>query len=473
LISADQHGVVKYWQPNFNNVKEIQAHSETIRGIAFAPTDSKFVTGGDDAALKIFDFAGGTEEATLTGHQWEIRCLDWHPTKGLLVSGSKDHSVKLWDPRSGRCLTTLNASKNQVSRTLFEPTHGEFLATSGRDHIIRIFDLRMMRDVFQLRGHDTEVTAIQWHPQHRNLLSSGGHAGAMHHYLLDEQNPPPGVSVTLSPYDSADPNNASAQTIFPAHSIGHAHEPTGPIWSLSWHPLGHILASGSNDRITRFWTRARPGDTSYLNDRFHIGQQAAEERGTYSRRDDRRQAREAEEMEAIDEAEGLTEQSGPPQLPGIMLPGIALPGAPQLPGFGAAAPALPQPGLPIMPPPLLPGANGHILPPPPGFDPSQIDLEKLKEMFGGSLPPLPPPPNGAPFPIPGFPLMPGGLPPPPLPGQIPPGFPGLPGFPPLPPPDANGVGNGAPLASELAGGRKRAPLPSQEDMLRRGRGRGR
>ncbi len=24
-----------------------------------------------------------------------------------------------------------------------------------------------------------------------------------------------------------------------------AHE--GPVWSLSWHPLGHMLASGSND----------------------------------------------------------------------------------------------------------------------------------------------------------------------------------------------------------------------------------
>lgn len=62
LISADQDGIVKYWQPNFNNVKEIQAHNETIRGLVFSPTDTKFATASDDATIKIFDFAGGIEE---------------------------------------------------------------------------------------------------------------------------------------------------------------------------------------------------------------------------------------------------------------------------------------------------------------------------------------------------------------------------------------------------------------------------
>lgn len=33
------------------------------------------------------------------------------------------------------------------------------------------------------------------------------------------------------------------------------------IWTLDWHPLGHILATGSNDNNTKFWGRNRPGDT--------------------------------------------------------------------------------------------------------------------------------------------------------------------------------------------------------------------
>ena len=32
------------------------------------------------------------------------------------------------------------------------------------------------------------------------------------------------------------------------------------IWTLAWHPAGHLLATGSGDTCTKFWGRARPGD---------------------------------------------------------------------------------------------------------------------------------------------------------------------------------------------------------------------
>ena len=40
------------------------------------------------------------------------------------------------------------------------------------------------------------------------------------------------------------------------------------IWSMSWHPLGHVLASGSNDHTTKFWTRNRPGDS--MQDKYNL-----------------------------------------------------------------------------------------------------------------------------------------------------------------------------------------------------------
>ena len=63
LISADQDGNVKYWQPNFNPVNAFRAHEDPVRDLAFAPTDTKFVTASDDASLKIFDFSTATEES--------------------------------------------------------------------------------------------------------------------------------------------------------------------------------------------------------------------------------------------------------------------------------------------------------------------------------------------------------------------------------------------------------------------------
>ena len=51
-----------------------------------------------------------------------------------------------------------------------------------------------------------------------------------------------------------------------------AHEDA--VFSLSFHPLGHILCSGSKDFTARFWCRARPTGGHEM-DRWHIGEERA------------------------------------------------------------------------------------------------------------------------------------------------------------------------------------------------------
>ena len=78
------------------------------------------------------------------------------------------------------------------------------------------------------------VPAIAWHPVHRELLASGGAEGSIIYWAL-------GYST-------------------PRAAIEQAHDSN--VWALAWHPLGHIVCSGSNDYTVRFWSRDRPGDTS-------------------------------------------------------------------------------------------------------------------------------------------------------------------------------------------------------------------
>ncbi|KAK4106805.1 WD40 repeat-like protein [Parathielavia hyrcaniae] len=495
LVSADHDGIIKYWQPNFNNVESIRGHTDPIRDLAFSPTDIKFVTASDDSTLRIFDFAAGAAESTLTGHGWDAKSCDWHPTKGLIVSGSKDHLVKLWDPRTGRCLTTLHGHKNTITKTVFERVRGQCLATSARDQTARVFDLRMMRDICLLRGHEKDISTLTWHPVHSNFLSTGGSEGSLFHYLLDEPNTPPGHSASMAPYDSADPASTPAQTIYPAHKVPYAHD--FAIWSLDWHPLGHILASGSNDRITRFWARARPGEADSFNDRYHIGEAAAEVQGTWDRRGHRHMRQAEEEQEMEDEMDGLVDQKMPlkqpggggvpglggipgfsqqqhqqhqqpplPTLPGLVPPPPPPPGL--IPGVGGAGQAPPPPQLPF-PLPGLPPPGGIPPPPPPlpgvgVVDPKNPpDFAAIAEMMKkhGIVPPPPPPPGM---------LLPGLIPPPGF-APHPPG-----GFPPPPPPPPGHIAAAAAAAAAAAqrggdggggaSGRRRAPLPSQEESLR-------
>lgn len=48
----------------------------------------------------------------------------------------------------------------------------------------------------------------------------------------------------------------------PAAKVPYAHDMA--IWDLQWHPAGHMLATASNDRQTKFWTRNRLGSTAGL-----------------------------------------------------------------------------------------------------------------------------------------------------------------------------------------------------------------
>uniref|UniRef100_A0A915PM59 Anaphase-promoting complex subunit 4 WD40 domain-containing protein n=1 Tax=Setaria digitata TaxID=48799 RepID=A0A915PM59_9BILA len=235
LVSADHDGFVKYWQPNMNNVHMYQAHKdEAIRSISFAPTDVKLVTGSDDATARIWDFARCAEEKVLRGHGSDVRSVDWHPQKGLVCTGSRDSQqpVKLWDPKTGQCLATLHDHKNSVMAVQWNK-NGNWLLTGSRDHLIKMYDIRMMREMHTYRGHKKEVTALAWHPVHEGMFVSGGGDGSLAYWLV----------------------NNDKELGF----LEHAHDQA--IWTLEWHPLGHILASGSNDNNTKFWARNRPGDT--------------------------------------------------------------------------------------------------------------------------------------------------------------------------------------------------------------------
>lgn len=67
LISADNNGIIKYFQSNMNNLQALQGHKEAIRDISFAPNDARFATGSDDGTIKIWNFEEMREEKTLSG----------------------------------------------------------------------------------------------------------------------------------------------------------------------------------------------------------------------------------------------------------------------------------------------------------------------------------------------------------------------------------------------------------------------
>ncbi|KAL1490489.1 hypothetical protein ABEB36_013174 [Hypothenemus hampei] len=247
MVTGDHAGYVKYWQSNMNNVKVFQAHKEALRGISFSPSDTKFVTCSDDGTLRIWDFFRYQEERVLRGHGADVKCVHWHPQKGLIISGSKDNQqpIKLWDPKTGQSLATLHAHKSTVMDLKWN-ANGNWLITASRDHLLKLFDLRnLSQEVQTFRGHKKEASSVAWHPVHEGLFASGGSDGAIvfWHVGADKE----------------------------VGAIEQAHDSI--VWTLAWHPLGHILCSGSNDHTSKFWTRNRPGDQ--MRDKYNLNTQPA------------------------------------------------------------------------------------------------------------------------------------------------------------------------------------------------------
>ncbi len=242
MVTGDHGGYIKYWQSNMNQVKMFQAHKEPVRSVSFSPTDNKFASCSDDGTVRVWDFLSCTEERVLRGHGSDVKCVDWHPTKGLLASGSKDNQqpVKIWEPKTGAVLCTLHAHKSTVMDIEWNK-NGNWLLTASRDHLLKLFDIRNTKEEIQtFRGHKKEASTLAWHPVHEGVFASGGSDGAIMFWNVGADKE---VGVVEAAHESI-------------------------VWSLAWHPIGHILCSGSNDHTCKFWTRNRPGDT--MRDKYNL-----------------------------------------------------------------------------------------------------------------------------------------------------------------------------------------------------------
>jgi len=242
--ARDKEGVIKYWNPQMRQQKEISGHDGPVRGVSFCPTDLKFCSGSDDVTVRVWDFETGQEEVCLRGHSFDVKTVEWHPHKSLILSGSRDNLCKLWNPRSGKELCSLTGHKNTLTAVRWNPHNGNWFATTSRDKTIRVYDIRMIKQgdpcLYELKGHRTEIYSAAWHPIHEEVLATGGYDGMLMFWMVTGPDKEGVVQATV-----------------PA-----AHE--GAIWTMDWAPAGHLLCTGSQDKTCKFWSRMRPGMSELL-----------------------------------------------------------------------------------------------------------------------------------------------------------------------------------------------------------------
>ncbi len=97
IIAGDAHGnIVQYSAKSLEIVRFLSAHSGMCSCIDVVD-DERFVTGGMDGILRLWDLKDGQLIRTWRGHSSGVHSVDWNPTRSLLASSDAGAAVKIWD----------------------------------------------------------------------------------------------------------------------------------------------------------------------------------------------------------------------------------------------------------------------------------------------------------------------------------------------------------------------------------------
>ncbi|XP_054821410.1 uncharacterized protein LOC129320180 [Prosopis cineraria] len=96
IVTADG-STVKFWDANYYGLVKSYDMPCTIESASLEPKyGNKFVAGGEDMWVRVFDFHTGHEIACNKGHHGPVHCLRFSPGGESYASGSEDGTIRIW-----------------------------------------------------------------------------------------------------------------------------------------------------------------------------------------------------------------------------------------------------------------------------------------------------------------------------------------------------------------------------------------
>ena len=117
LISVSDDKTLRLWNletkecDNAMKTQDIQTCLGRLR-------DGKFMVGGEDGAVTVFNFEDFTPILFFNAHTEPVELLYESPFTGDIITGSQDNLVKIFKPDNGACVKILEGHKNTILRVL-------------------------------------------------------------------------------------------------------------------------------------------------------------------------------------------------------------------------------------------------------------------------------------------------------------------------------------------------------------------
>jgi WD40 repeat protein len=225
LATGSWDGTIKLWDIESGALLWTSWFTDNIESLAFAPDGRTLASGGDDATVQLWDARGGTHRQTLSGHSGPVFALAWSPDGSLLASGGVDEGIRLWElsgAQPGPGARTLTGHIDWVLGLAFTPD-GTQLASGSWDGTVRLWDVASGSLRQTLTGHTDRVRAVVWSPDGHLLASCG-------------------FDQTIWLWDV---DRSSYRTGLHGHTAG--------VYDIAFTPDGRSLLSGSEDGTLRVW----------------------------------------------------------------------------------------------------------------------------------------------------------------------------------------------------------------------------
>ncbi|GIX62433.1 polyadenylation factor subunit 2, putative [Babesia caballi] len=269
LISGDEYGKLALLSPALSLLDNtlFEGLNKPVLDLSMSHNGTKVSACADTYSPHIWDVQRRQLEGVLAGDHVDstsVSCLQWHPSKSLIATGSKINVVSLWDPSTRRQISTIHAHKAPICKISWNPDGYSFL-TAGVDGLVKLWDLRMMKQLLVYKVATppppapsafasvnqpppppaapavkmlTIPTTIGWNPVQRNVFAVCDNKSRLLFFSSDFAEPLGEINVNVMD----DRNTATL--------------------AMDWHPMGHLLATCSDDRVVRFWSRSHPGGTN-------------------------------------------------------------------------------------------------------------------------------------------------------------------------------------------------------------------